>query len=52
MSSTQRIIVSLVAGLAAFIIMAVIGMKPSAAIIAAAIGITAMLTQNSRNDKD
>lgn len=52
MSPSQRVVVSLIAGFAVFIVMALIGIKPSAPLIAAAIGITALLTQNSRNDKD
>lgn len=52
MSSKQRIIVCLVVGLITFIVMAAAGLRPSGVIIGSAIGLTAIITQNFRNDTD
>lgn len=52
MSSKQRIVVCLIAGILALIIMAIAGLKPSGVIIGSAIGLTAIITQNFRNDTD
>lgn len=52
MSSTQRVIVSILAGVITFCIMGAIGMKPNATFITISIVVTAMITKNFRNDKD
>ena len=52
MSSTQRVIASILAGCIAFCIMAAMGMQPKAIFITIPIVITAWITQQFRNDKD
>lgn len=52
MSSTQRIIICILAGIVTFFIMLGAGLKPSGVVIGAVIGITAMITQKFRNDKE
>lgn len=52
MSSGQRVFVCILAGIITFVIMLVAGIKPSGVTIGVVIGITAMITQGFRNDKD
>lgn len=52
MSSTLRIIVCILAGIITFFVMLGAGLKPSGIAIGSVIGITAMITQKFRNDKD
>lgn len=52
MSSSQRVFVCILAGIITFVIMLVAGVKPSGVTIGVVIGITAMITQGFRNDKD
>jgi hypothetical protein len=52
MSSGQRVLICLLAGVVTFLIMLGAGLKPSGVTIGVVIGITAMVTQGFRNDKD
>jgi hypothetical protein len=51
MSSTQRVIACIAAGLITWVILGSLGLKSSGT-VAAAIGITAMITQAFRSDKN
>lgn len=52
MSSGLRVFVCILAGVIAYLVMLGAGLKPSGVTIGVVIGITAMITQGFRNDKD
>lgn len=52
MSSSQRVIICILAGIITFLVMLGAGLKPSGVTIGVVIGLFALITQGFRNDKD